>query len=353
MVEDSVEFESSLEVKAGMEFSNGYLSQYFVTDSDRMICEYSDAYVLVTDYSIADAMQLVPILEKVIKDNNKPILIIASDIVGPALKSLALTKLKSHAKIIAVMAPEYGDRRKEALEDIALLTGAVFISSDLNKKLEDVELKDLGKLSSLLVTQTTCTFTPKYPDSEEVKDRVNAIAIQIKEETNDFKKGKLEERMAKLSSSVAVINIGGGSDSEIKDKHERTIDAVYATKGALAEGIIPGGGVALMAIAAEIKTTKSDAIENLVIATLFKPYDQLLENSGLNISDFKPTENEGVDVINKKQVNMIEVGIVDPVKVVKSAIRFSFSVAATILTTDYLISDDLEVNRNIQKVKPV
>lgn len=354
MVEQGTGFESSLEVKTGMEFDNGYLSSYFVTDPDRMICEYEDVYVLITDYTIADGMQLVSIIEKVIKDNNKPLLIIAEDVVGPALKALALTKLRSGAKLVAVMAPEYGDQRKEALEDLAVLTGAVFISRELDKKLEDVEIKDLGRASSIRVTQTHTAITPKNPDTDEIKERANAIASQIKEEKNEFKKEKLEARMAKLSSSVAIINVGGGSDTEIKDKKERVIDAVYATKAAISEGIVAGGGVALRDIANDLfeKETENKQIEELVLNTLLAPEKTILENAGLAyVVDLK--ENYGINVINGESGDMFEMGVIDAVKVIKLAVRHAFSVAANILTTEYLVSDDIEADRNIQKVKPI
>lgn len=352
MVEQGTGFESSLEIKTGMEFDNGYLSPYFVTDSDRMICEYSDAYVLLTDYTIADAMQLVPVVEKVMKDNNKPLLIIAEDVVGPALKALAMTKLRSGARLVAVMAPDYGERRKEMLEDLAVLTGGVFISKDLDKKLEDVELKQLGRLSSLRITQSTTALTPKHPDRDEITDRATAIDQQMNAETNEFKKQKLKERLSKLVGMVAIINVGGGSDSEIKDKRERVIDSIYATKAALAEGIVPGGGVALRDIAAELFEGESkNNIDLLIAKALCEPYFKIIENSGIETLPVK--EGEGIDVITEKVVNMFETGIIDAVKVIKLAIKHSFSVAATFLTTDYLVTDDVEKDRDIRKVKAV
>jgi len=348
MVEKSTGFESGLEIKNGLEFDNGYLSSFFVTNPDKMVAEYEDGYVLLTDYTIADAMQLVGIVEQVIKDNNKPLLIIANDVVGPALNALVLTKLKTNAKLIAVMAPEYADRRREMLQDLAVMLGGNVISSELDKKLEDVKISDLGRFSSLMVTQEKTAITPKNPDKEELEERINAIRTQIKNETNLFKKGKLEERMAKLSSRVAIINIGGASETEIDEKRERAIDAVYAVKAALSEGIVPGGGVALRDISFELK-----GFSELVTMALQAPYATLLKNAGIEELNDNFENGIGCNLITGEPVEMIKEGIIDPVKVTKLAVRHAFSVAAIFLTTDHLVSDDIEKDREIQKVKPV
>lgn len=368
MVEKDASLESSLEIQQGMEFENGYLSPYFVTDPDRMLVEYSDGYVLATDHNIFDAEQLVPIVTKVMNDSNKPLLIIADDVVGPALQALVLTKLnpKTRARIVAVVAPEFADRRKEMLEDIALLTGGSVVAKDLDKKIQDVEIKDLGRFRSIKVTQTHTTITPKNPDAEEIKERVNAIKKQIDEEKNDFRKSRLEYRLGKLSSGVAIIKIGGASDTEIKERYERAIDAVHATKAALAEGVVIGGGMTLYNIAQELSDggllpEESNVIRELVVKTLEAPFDQLMINAGEDHESVKnliktlsgSVKNCGYDLVGKRAGDMYEFGIVDPVKVTKLAVRHGFSVAGMILTTNTLVSDDPDQDRNVQKVKPV
>lgn len=356
MVEESPYFESSLEISDGMEFENGWLSGYFVTDADRMVCEYSDGYVLLTDYQIADPMSLVPIVEEVIKDGNKPLLIIASDVVGAALQALVATKLRLQAKLVAVIAPEYAERRKEMLRDISVLTGGDVISSDLGQKLAEVKIGNLGRFRNLKVTQTHTTLTPLSPDSEEINERVLAIKEQIQNEENAFKKERLEYRLAKLSSSAAVIKIGGGGASEIKDKWERCTDAIFAVKAALAEGVIPGGGVALKNIADSLEnnTLKPDRLSNsvareLVINTLYAPFETILKNSGIeNIDEYKDfATGRGLDVTTKQSVDMVEAGIVDPVKVTKLAVKHAFSVASMMLTTDTLISFERKEEKQV------
>lgn len=360
MVEEVGAFETSLELKEGMEFDNGYLSQYFVTDSDRMIAEYEGGkdggYVLLTDYTIADPMLLVPIIQKVMEDNNRPLLIVADDVVGPALQALVMTKLdaRAGAKLIAVVAPDFGERRKESLEDMAVLLGATVISRDLGKSLKDVELSDLGKFDKVRVTAESTTITPKYPDSEEIDERVNAIKKQIKDEPDGFKKEKLKVRLGRLSQSIAIINVGGASEAEIKDKRERVIDAVHATKAALAEGIIPGGGVALRNIANKLQI-KLDSINELVVSALYAPALTILSNAGYAKPEdvLSWREGQGIDVMTGNCVNMLDEGIIDPVKVTKLAVLHSFSIAGAVLTTEALISDDPEEDRSVQKVRAV
>lgn len=362
MVENDASFNSSLEIQEGMEFENGYLSPYFVTDPDRMICEYSDGYVLLTDFRIADAMQLVPIVEKVIKDSNKPLIIIADDVVGPALQALVLTKMRTKAQLVAVVAPEYADKRKEMLEDIAVLTGGTVIAQGLDKKLEDVQIADLGRFRNLTVTQTHTTITPKHPDNEEIQERVNAIKKQMKEEKNDFRKQRLEYRLGKISGGVAILKVGGSSETEIREKRERVIDAVHATKAALSDGVIPGGGYALWEIAKKMKeNTDKGELNDLVVKVLESPFRTLMENSGedigkvLELINVLPdtVKNRGYDVVSRRAGDLVQMGVIDPVKVTKSAVRFAFSVAGMMLTTDTLISDDREEDRKVQKVKPI
>lgn len=353
MVEESAAFDSYLQFQEGMEFSNGYLSPYFMTDSDKEICEYEDGYVLLTDYRIADASFLVPVLDKVMQDGNKPLLIIADDVEGPALAALVATKLHSkiQARAVAVVAPEFAERRKQVLEDIAVLTGGNVISKDLKQKLEDIQLKDLGRLRSIRVSKTHTTIVPQFPDAEEVQERVAAIKTQIDEEVNPLKKQWLQDRLANLSQSVAVINVGGASKNEIDDKKERVIDAVNAAKAALAEGVIPGGGIALYEVAELLgKPIGDERILNLVKQVLTAPFVTLVENAGKDVAKVmdlinvlpNSVKNKGYDLVTKRAGDMYYMGILDPVKVTKLAVRHSFSIAANVLTTETLISDDPE-----------
>jgi len=353
MIEDSNSFESALEFQEGMEFENGFLSPYFATDPDKMIAEYKDGYVLMTDKKISDPMEIVNIADQVIKDANKPLLIIADDVVGAALQSLVLTKLRINAGLVAVIAPEFGERRKEMLEDIAVLTGGNVIAKDLDKKLPDVKLGELGRFRSIKVSQTHTSITPLNPDAEEITERVNAIKTQIDAEENAFKKERLEYRLSKLSQGVAIITVGGGSASEIKEKRERVIDAVNATKAAMADGIVAGGGIALLEIAEELSrdAKKDDLAFKLVYQAITAPFRTIIENAGENpdsvlkhMAALEGTnvENRGYDIVGRKVGDMIKMGITDPVKVTKLAIRHSFSVASMMLTTDTLVTDPYE-----------
>lgn len=347
MVEEEGASDSWVEIQEGMEFDNGYLSPYFVTNPDRMVAEYEDVYILITDQIIADGMSLVPLIEKVTKEG-KPLLIIAGDVIGPAMQALILTKLKARLPVVAVVAPEYAERRKEMLEDIAVLTGGTVLAAELNKKIADVQLKDLGRAKRIKVTAGSTAIIPLFPDKEEIEERITAIKKQIETEENSFKKTRLEMRLGKLSQGVAIIRVGGASISEIKEKKERVIDAVYATKAALSEGIIAGGGVTLRDIALDWEVT--DAIHELVFKALIAPYSRILTNSGMEAPILEKNTvktnifGQGIDVTGDKtkMVDMIKSGVIDPVKVTRLAIKHSFSVAAIMLTTDTLITDDPE-----------
>lgn len=355
MVEPSTGFESEVETSEGMEFDNGFLSPYFVTDTNRMIAEYDDAYVLLTDMAIADGMTLVPIIEKVIKDgqNKKALIIIAHDVVGPALQALVLTKLKQGVPLIAVVAPEYAERRKQMLEDIAILTGAKVFSADKQDSIQSANLSDLGK-ASIRVTQTHTMITPKYPDTEEIKERADAIREQIANEESSFLKERLQYRLAKLTQGVAVIKVGGATEQEIAEKKERVIDAVHAVKAAMSEGIIAGGGVALWDIAEELQEEakdKDDPILKLVANAIRTPATRLLESLEWDLTKLDLKKDEGIDLITGEQGDMFEMGIIDPVKVTRLAIIHGFSVAGMMITTDVLITEEKETD--VQKIKVV
>lgn len=362
MVEKGTSFNDTVTFQEGMQFDNGFLSPYFVTNPSRNTVEFDKCYILLTDHTIADPMQLVPIIEKVTKENI-PLVIIAADVVGPAIPTLVLTKMRTTTQLVAIMAPGFADTRREMLEDLAVLTGGRVMSRELGDEIKNVEIKDLGRARSVLVTPTTTTISPEHPDSEEIKERLASIQERIDAETNDFKKGKLQERLAKLSKGLAIIEVGGATDAEISEKKLRVEDAVHAIKAALAEGIIPGGGIALLNIAQSLfavgdSASTTDQTGLLVEKALRAPFETLLKNSGDDLEkvsmliDSLPdtVKNRGYDLINKKAGDMYNFGIVDPVKVTKLAVIHAFSVAATILTTDTLITDAKE---DIQKVRAV
>lgn len=354
MVERTQALESTVEFQKGMEFENGYLSPYFVTDANKMVVSYDDAYVLLTDSVIADPMALVSIIEAVWKEGQqkKALLIVAGDVVGPAMSALILTKQKQGVPLVAVMAPEFAERRKEMLQDIAVLTGARVFSKERGDDISNAKLSDLGRVSTF-ITKTHTLITPLFPDEEELKERAEAIREQIKEEDNAFRKERMEYRLAKLTQSVGIVNVGGASESEVNEKAERVIDAVYATRAAISEGIVPGGGVALRDIAYELadapEEALSDGVGHLIVLALKAPYERILVNSGMSVEVAEA--GFGFDVISKKKVDMVEAGIIDPVKVTKLAISHAFSVAGMILTTDTLIVDD--VDESVQKIRVV
>lgn len=351
MIESAPSIKSHVEVTQGMEFDNGFLSPFFVTDPNRMITEYDDAFILLTDMTIADGMLLVPIIEKVIKagQNKKALLIIANDVVGPALQAMVLTKQKSGVPLVAVIAPEYADRRKEMLQDIAVLTGARVFSYDMNDDLTKIELSDLGK-ASIKVTQTHTTIKPQYPDTDEIKERAKAIREQIKNETNTFRKERLEYRLGKLVQGIASVYIGGSSEVEVNEKRERAKDAIYAVRAAISEGVVAGAGVTLRDIASELKVIDNDEIHNLVQNALRSPFETILGNAGIRIDEEFKT-GEGVDVVTKERGDLISMNILDPVKVTRLAVEHAFSVAGMLLTTSCLISDLPE--ESVQKIKVV
>ena len=337
MIEEANSFDDTVEYQEGIDWDNGFLSPYFITNTSRMTAEYSDGYILITDKVISDPEDLVPIIEKVRRLDNKPLLFIADSIVGSALQTLAMTKINAGYPLIAVSAPEFGERRKEALEDIAILTDGVVVSNDLNKQIKDMSISDLGRFRKLVVDFKKTELTPLNPDKDEIKERVETIKEIISREQNTFNKERQQARLAKFTQGVAIISVGGGSVSEIQERKERYIDAVHATKAALAEGIVAGGGITLRSIASGFS---DDLVGKLMRKVLESPEKTILENAG---SEYEGAEaGLGFDVINKQEVNMIEAGIIDPVKVTRLAVKNAISVAAMILTTETLITEDDE-----------
>lgn len=366
MVEEGGAFESHIEVQEGVEFDNGFLSAYFVTDPDRMVAEYKDGYVLLTDYRISDAMTLVPIIEKLTKAGGKPLLVIADDVVGPALHSLIATKVKGGAPLVAVMAPEYADRRKQMLEDLAIITGGTVVASGLGKRIEEITIADLGQFEHIHISQTHTQIRPKNVDAEELTDRVKSIKEQIKEEKDPYRKDRLLYRLGKLSQSVATIYAGGASKAESDEVKERLIDAVSATKAALSDGVVSGGGTALLRIADELEllgTTLNSPVEDLtlqlVIQALRSPFETIITNAAEDPKKIREIikalpdgiKNPGYDVIKKIAGDMYQLGVLDPAKVTTLAVRHAFSVAAMFLTTEVLVAD--EKQEGVQNIKVV
>lgn len=355
ITETTPAFENSLEIQDGIQFSNGYLSPAFITNPHRQIAEYDDAFVLLTDMTITNPDDLVPLIEAIQSENQRPLLIVANDVINPALTALALTKLQRGLKVVAVIAPEYAERRKEMLDDLAILTGGNVIAQETGGNLKETKLSDLGRARHVKVSQTHTTIIPENPDPEEIKERVESIKLQIKESEEGFSKDKLKERLGGLTNGIATIKIGGASQTEVNDKKERATDAVNATKAALSEGIIVGGGLALRKIAREFEGIEgisvSEEAENLIITMLKKPFEQIIVNSGKEVEKIEEqinwdSETHGYDVLTDEFVDMFEKGIVDPVKVTKLAVQHAISVAAMILTTDVLITDEPEEKKN-------
>lgn len=362
LVDESEMFESRIEKKEGYQFDNGWLSRFFVTDSDRMVAEYKDGLVLVTDHFITDATAVGSIMDMVKKERGEtPILIIAGDVQGPAVTAFAKTKLSLGRRIVAVKAPGYAWNQTQTLEDIALVTGATFVSSGLGQRLEDVKMTNLGKFEQIRVTEGTTTIVPKHPDKDEIGERVTSIKEQLKAETRQHVKFLLEQRIERLSQNLVTIYIGGyGINTQIDERRERAIDAVNAARAALEEGVIPGGGTTLWKIAKIFEeVANDDPVRELVLQALRTPFERLLENSGIEgLSEEEVAQNildkkYVYDVMSKAWVDPNTSLIVDPVKVTRTAVTRAFHVAAMMLTTDTLVSPDLEADRGIQKVKPV
>ncbi len=347
-VEEAKSLESELDVVEGMQFDRGYLSPYFITNAEKMVAELDDPYILIHEKKLSGLQQLLPVLEAVVQ-TGKPLLIIAEEVEGEALATLVVNKLRGGLKVAAVKAPGFGDRRKSMLEDIAVLTGGQTISEDLGIKLENVTLQMLGRAKRVTITKDDTTVVDGAGKKKEIEARVSQIKAQIEETTSDYDREKLQERLAKLAGGVAVIKVGGATEVEVKERKDRVDDALNATRAAVEEGVVPGGGVMLLKASAAI-TVKGDNEDQeagiqIIRRALQSPIRQIAENAGVegSIVVGKVLEakgaNFGYDAQNDEYGDMIEKGIIDPAKVVRTALQDAASIAGLLITTEAGIAD--------------
>ena len=346
-VEESKTAETFLETVEGMQFDRGYLSPYFVTNSDNMEVEMDDPYILIYDKKISNMKDLLPLLEKVVQ-TGKSVVIIAEDIEGEALATLVVNKLRGTFKVLAVKAPGFGDRRKAMLEDIAVLTGSTVISEDAGYKLENATLEYLGTCKRAVSDKDDTTIVGGAGSSDSIKARINEIKVQIDKTTSDYDREKLQERLAKLSGGVAVINVGAATEIEMKEKKARVEDALHATRAAVEEGIIPGGGVALLRAVSALDKVKVDDEEKVGVdimrRALEEPIRQIVENAGAEPSIVTQAVRDGkgdygYDARTDEYVNMFKIGIIDPTKVARVAVENAGSIAGMILTTEATVTE--------------
>jgi chaperonin GroEL len=347
-VEEAKSMETSLEVVEGMQFDRGYLSPYFVTDPERMEAALDNALILIHEKKISSMKDLLPVLEQVAK-LGKPLVIIAEDVEGEALATLVVNKLRGTLQVAAVKAPGYGDRRKAMLEDIAILTGGKAITEDLGIKLENIKLEDLGKAKKITIDKDNTTIVEGSGKGKDIEGRVKQIRAQVEETTSDYDREKLQERLAKLVGGVAVIKVGAATETEMKEKKARVEDAMHATKAAVEEGIVPGGGVALLRSLKAVEALKEEGDVqvgiNLIRRALEEPLRQIAVNAGYEgavvVSKVRESKNaeEGFNAQNEKYENLVEAGVIDPTKVVRSALQNAASIASLLLTTEALISE--------------
>ena len=344
-VEEAKSIETTLDVVEGMQFDKGYLSPYFVTDPNTQECDFDDALILIFEKKISNLKDMLPLLEKVAKAG-KPLLIIAEDVEGEALATLVVNSMRGTLKAAAVKAPGFGDRRKAMLEDIAVLTGGRFITEDLGIKIESLDIKDLGKASRISIGKEETTIIKGGGKQKDITGRVNQIRTQIEETTSDYDREKLQERLAKLAGGVAVINVGAATETEMKEKKARVEDALHATRAAVQEGIVPGGGTALVRAQAAVSKLKLKGDEQtgagIVERAIEAPLRQLATNAGregaLIVENVK-TGTKGYNVATDKYEDLIKAGVVDPTKVTRSALQNAASISGLLLTTECLITD--------------
>ena len=346
-VEEAKTLETTLDVVEGMQFDKGYLSPYFATNAESMEASLEDAYILINEKKISNLNDMLPLLQAVAKEG-KPLLIIAEDVEGEALATLVINSMRGILKVCAVKAPGFGDRRKAMLQDIAILTGGTCISEDLGLKLENVTTAQLGRAKRITVTKENTTIVEGYGTQDAIMGRVAQIRREIEETSSDYDREKLQERLAKLAGGVAVINVGAATEVEMKEKKDRVDDALHATRAAVEEGIVPGGGVALVrasSVIADLKLSGDEAIGAAIVArAVEEPLRQLAANGGYEGSVVvervkAPKGNEGFNVATGEYVDMIACGILDPAKVTRSALQNASSIAGLLLTTECLITD--------------
>jgi chaperonin GroEL len=348
-VEEAKALDTEVEIVEGMQFDRGYLSPYFITNAEKMVAELEDAFVLLHEKKLSGLQAMLPVLEAVVQ-SGKPLLIIAEDIEGEALATLVVNKLRGGLKVAAVKAPGFGDRRKAMLEDIAILTGGQLIAEDLGIKLESVTTAMLGRAKKIVIEKEKTTIVDGAGKKKEIEARVGQIKAQIDETTSDYDREKLQERLAKLAGGVAVIRVGGATEIEVKEKKDRVEDALNATRAAVEEGIVPGGGVALLRAKKSVGKLHNDNADvqagiNIVLKALEAPIRQIAENSGVegSIVVNKITENKsetyGFDAQTEEYVDMLDKGIVDPAKVVRAALQDAASVAGLLVTTEAMVAE--------------
>ncbi|MGE0565186.1 MAG: chaperonin GroEL [Pseudolabrys sp.] len=348
-VEEAKSLETEVEIVEGMQFDRGYISPYFVTNAEKMLVEQEDAYVLIYEKKLSGLQALLPVLEAVVQ-SGRPLLIVAEDVEGEAIATLVVNKLRGGLKVSAVKAPGFGDRRKAMLEDIAILTGGQLISDDLGIKLENVTLAMLGRAKKVTIDKENTTIVNGAGKKADIEARVGQIKAQIEETTSDYDREKLQERLAKLAGGVAVIRVGGATEVEVKEKKDRVDDALNATRAAVEEGIVPGGGVALLRAKKAVGRLSNDNPDvqagiNIVLKALEAPIRQIAENAGVEgsivvgkIMDEK-SETFGFDAQNEDYVDMVAKGIIDPAKVVRTALQDAGSVAGLLITTEAMVAE--------------
>ena len=347
-VEESKALEFELEVVEGMQFDRGYLSPYFVTNADKMVAELEEPYILLHEKKLSNLQSMLPILEAVVQ-SGRPLLIISEDVEGEALATLVVNKLRGGLKVAAVKAPGFGDRRKAMLEDVAILTGGQLISEELGIKLENVKLDMLGSAKRVRIDKENTTIVSGAGKKPEISGRIAQIKAQIEETTSDYDREKLQERLAKLAGGVAVIKVGGATEVEVKDRKDRVDDALNATRAAVEEGVVPGGGVALLRAKKSVEALKSDNPDiqagiNIVSRALEAPLRQIVENAGVEGSIvvgkvLEKSGNFGFDAQKEQYVDMVLAGIIDPTKVVRVALQDAASVAALLITTEAMVAE--------------
>ena len=360
-VEESKGLQTALNVVEGMQFDRGYISPYMVTDPDRMEAVMDNPFILITDRKISAIADMLPTLEKVVKVG-KELLIIAEDVEGEALATLVVNRLRGTFKAVAVKAPGFGDRRKAMLEDIAILTGGTVITEDMGRKLDSVELEDLGTARQVRITKDETTIIDGVGDKEVIAKRVNQIRAQVEETTSEFDREKLQERLAKLSGGVAVIEVGAATEVEMKDKKLRIEDALNATRAAVEEGIVAGGGTTFIDIIPALNTLEATGDVqtgiNLVKRAVEEPLRQIAYNAGLEgsvvVEKVKNTDSGiGFNALTEEYIDMVKAGIVDPAKVTRSALQNAASIASLVLTTETIVADKVEENAAVPAMPPM